>query len=393
MVTGLCHGRWLLGMKPAIVDRPAPKGVKVSFVLPAHNEALHLTDAVESLFKQTYPIFSVIIVENGSTDSTWKEAQDLAKKHPGVVFALNAGNVGSKAGAINAGLAAGFPRGEVTVVQDADTKLDPNAIKLLLPHFYKSSVAVVCGQVLPQPYTGKDPTWCWRAKLVEYEVGQGLAKKAQNALGVVLVTCGCFSMFYSSLMRKFSDKTMAEDMQIAWELQLDGWEAVYEEDSLCFAAEPETTEVYWNQRWRWLCGFLQCYQLMVGELFRRNLRLCFVVHYMFGGALAGIFLNWILFPAGIYYFTRDFMLSVLYANALDLSVMAFALSCFSYKLGGIKLVLISLRSIPESILGTLLIQCNFILAIFSEMFLGRRLTKWQSGHEQKTTTTQQILEG
>jgi cellulose synthase/poly-beta-1,6-N-acetylglucosamine synthase-like glycosyltransferase len=396
-VAGLFDVRWLLGMRSAIVDRPAPEGATVTYLIPAHNEAGHLTHAVKSLFDQTYPIFSIIVVENGSTDSTWREAANLAKEHPDVIFALNAGNAGSKAGALNAGLdalnAGDFPKGEFIVELDADTKLHPKAIALLLPHFFERTVAVACGQVLPQPYTGKYPSWCWCAKLVEYILGQGLTKEAQNSLGTILVTCGCFSMFHSSLIGKFSHETMAEDMQKTWELQLDGWSAVYEPRSLCYAAEPETLEVYWNQRWRWLCGFLQCYQLFVRELLKRNLRLFLMVHYMFACALLGIVLDLGLLPFGIHHFIKNPTLSVVYASVVNIIVMMVALMYYACRLGGFRLMRITLKSVFPSILGVFVIQCNFLLAILSEMILKRKLTKWKSGHAQDKATTQHILEG
>ena len=382
-VTGLFDVRWLLGMRPAIVDRPAPKGATVTILIPAHNEEGHLIHAVDSLFKQTYPIFSVIIAENGSRDATGDEAEWLARKYPDIVFALRAGNVGSKAAALNAGLDAGFPIGELIVEMDADTEFAPDAIERLIPHFNDPTVAVVCGQVLPKPYSGKRPSVWWRAKLVEYILGQGLTKEAQNSLGAVMVMCGCFSMFYASLIGKFSDATMAEDMEKSWELQFQGYKAVYEPESLCYASEPETKEVFWNQRWRWLCGFLQCYELYVGKLFRRNTRLFFVVHYMFICALTGMALDLFLFPIGIYYFTRNPALTEtipIAAITTDIGAMLFALICYSYNIGGVRLVLTSLRCVPAAFWGTFVIQCCFFKAILWEWILQIRLKKWKSGH-------------
>jgi len=164
-----------------------------------------LDRAIRALFKQTYAIFSIIIVVNNSTDRnrTWDEAQALAKEFPNVVFALNAGIIKTKkAGALNFGLDSDCPKGQFIVEMDSDTILEPDAVEKLLSNFWDPTVAVTCGQVLPQPWTGKEATWCWKAKLVEYLLGQGLTKKAQNHFGAVLVMCGCFAIFESSLHRQ-----------------------------------------------------------------------------------------------------------------------------------------------------------------------------------------------
>lgn len=376
IVAGLFDVRWLLGLQPAIVERPAPEGATVTIVIPARNEQVHLRQAVESLLKQTYPLYSIIVVDDGSTDRTGKIADTLAEEHPGLVFAVHTPGTGSKSGALNAGFDSGHPFGELTVVMDADTTFAFDAVEKALPYFYDPSVAVVCGHVSAKPPQGKKTLW-WRAKQVEYRLGQWITKAAQNHFGAILVSSGCFSMYSTSLMGRFSSETMAEDMQKTWQLQTMGYRAVYATESKCLAAEPETFSIFCRQRWRWFCGFLQCYLIEIGAVVRHNARLAIVVHFMFAEAVLDIF----LLPMGLLlFYMLDFEFMVLLPNALDIGVMVVALMFYAYREGGLRLVGQSLWSVPASLIGSLVIRGIFLAAIVSEWFMRKRLTKWAAGH-------------
>lgn len=376
IIAGLFDIRWLLGMPPKHVTLPAPEGATVTVLIPAHNEELHLREAVESLLLQTYRLFSIIVVDDGSTDRTGAIADALAEEYPGLVYAVHTSGTGSKSGALNAGLASGYPYGEFTIVMDADTVFAPDAIEKMLPYFYDPAVAVVCGHVLPKPPQGGKATMWWRSKLVEYILGQGITKMAQNAMGAIVVSSGCFSMYATSLIGRFSDATMAEDMEATWDLQIDGYTAVYAPQSHCYAAEPETFQVFVRQRWRWFCGFLQCYERRMGMVLRRNLRLAIVVHYMFAIALTDI----ILLPLCIYTLRKNPAFAVIFPSLLDISVMTLALLCYAYCRGGVRLAWQSLCSMPAALVGILVVRYLFLFAIASEWFMKKRLTRWAAGH-------------
>jgi glycosyltransferase involved in cell wall biosynthesis len=54
----------------------------VSVIVPAHNAAELLPQAVESVRQQTYDDYEVVIVDDGSDDDTWAVAQRLAARWP-----------------------------------------------------------------------------------------------------------------------------------------------------------------------------------------------------------------------------------------------------------------------------------------------------------------------
>jgi len=44
--------------------------LKISAIIPTHNRATLLKAAIESVLRQTYPVFEIVVVDDGSTDST-----------------------------------------------------------------------------------------------------------------------------------------------------------------------------------------------------------------------------------------------------------------------------------------------------------------------------------
>lgn len=85
----------------------------VSVVMPAHNDAEHVAEAIESILAQDYPAREVIVVDDGSTDNT----AGIVETYRSHVRLLRQPNSGS-AVARNRGLEAA--RGEYVAFLDAD---------------------------------------------------------------------------------------------------------------------------------------------------------------------------------------------------------------------------------------------------------------------------------
>jgi len=93
----------------------------VSVVIPCFRQAHFLADAIESVLRQTYDRFEVVVVNDGSPDDTAAVASRYPVRH---VDQENAG----LAAARNAGLARA--RGEFVVFLDADDRLLPDALRV-----------------------------------------------------------------------------------------------------------------------------------------------------------------------------------------------------------------------------------------------------------------------
>ena len=90
---------------------------KVSVLMSVYNGEIHLGEAVESILNQTFTDFEFIIVDDGSTDSTWSILSEYAVRDKRIVLIQNKNNIGL-AKSLNKGLE--LARGEYVARQDAD---------------------------------------------------------------------------------------------------------------------------------------------------------------------------------------------------------------------------------------------------------------------------------
>src|SRR5262249_4381389 len=98
----------------------------VSTIIPVHNRSLLLRQAVASVLTQTHRPIEIIIVDDGSTDETAREAEALAKAHS-EVRAIHRSNGGPGAARETGRLAA---NGEFIQYLDSDDLLLPAKFEL-----------------------------------------------------------------------------------------------------------------------------------------------------------------------------------------------------------------------------------------------------------------------
>ena len=116
---------------------------ELSFVIPCHNEEGNLRPLVAAIREATEPLkltFEIVIVDDCSTDTSWKVLQELAaadSRVRGLKFAYNCG----QSAAMFAGMKAA--KGKYIVTLDADLQNDPRDIPLFLEAL--KNVDCVCG--------------------------------------------------------------------------------------------------------------------------------------------------------------------------------------------------------------------------------------------------------
>lgn len=98
----------------------------VSVVIPCFNHEAFLEEAVNSVINCSYTPLEVIIVDDGSTDGSFKKAQQLVKNHPGKVSLFKQINAGP---AVARNKAISHAKGKYILPLDADDKISKNYIK------------------------------------------------------------------------------------------------------------------------------------------------------------------------------------------------------------------------------------------------------------------------
>ena len=57
----------------------------ISILMPVYNDAVHINEAIDSILNQTFKQFELLIIDDGSTDSTLNIISKYSVMHP-VIF-------------------------------------------------------------------------------------------------------------------------------------------------------------------------------------------------------------------------------------------------------------------------------------------------------------------
>ncbi|HVW32455.1 MAG TPA: glycosyltransferase, partial [Acidimicrobiia bacterium] len=230
----------------------------VTVIIPAHNEERVIAKALAGLDLARTGDLEVIVVDDGSSDATAEIASSFPVR---VITQRRAG----KAAALNTGIAAA--RGEVIVVLDADTVLDPDFLDAVAPHFADPAVGAVAGNVK----VGNRRSLLARLQALEYIVSLDIDRRAQDVLGVVAVVPGAAGAFRRAALIDvggYSDDTLVEDADLTVALLRGRWSIRYEPGAVSWTEAPETMADALRQRRRWAFGNIEVLAKHSGSVLR-----------------------------------------------------------------------------------------------------------------------------
>lgn len=229
---------------------PVADPLRVSVVVPAYNEALGIAAAVKSLVASAYPDLDVVVVDDGSTDSTFDTVLALAIANVRVIRQENAG----KPAALNTGIRAA--RHDILVLVDGDTVFEPDALRALVACMANPEVGAVSGNTKVGNRRGLLGRW----QHIEYVIGFNLDRRMFDVLRCMPTVPGAIGAFRRQALEEVggvSDDTLAEDTDLTMAICRAGWRVVYAPDARAWTEAPASLGQLWRQRYRWCYGTMQ----------------------------------------------------------------------------------------------------------------------------------------
>jgi len=117
---------------------------KISIIIPVYNEEVYLDRCLKNVFQVKIPGWEkeIIVVNDGSTDSTSALLKKISLVHPLIKIISSLKNQG-KGNAIKKGIREAT--GDIVIIQDADLEYDPDDYLIILKQFTDNKVDVVYG--------------------------------------------------------------------------------------------------------------------------------------------------------------------------------------------------------------------------------------------------------
>lgn len=117
--------------------------VEVSIIVPIYNVERYLNRAIDSIIKQTFTDYEIILINDGSTDNSFSIAQEYVEKYPERIRLITQKNAGLSA-ARNRGIDEAL--GEYVCFIDSDDFIKPDMIERLYNQISsKKADMAICG--------------------------------------------------------------------------------------------------------------------------------------------------------------------------------------------------------------------------------------------------------
>jgi len=222
----------------------------VAVLVPAFNEEVGIERAVRSIAQSNYPDLDIVVIDDGSTDTT-----------PAIVEAAAIGGVrlvrqhnGGKAAALNTGVE--LTDSEIVVMVDGDTIFEADTVRRLVEPFDDARVGAVSGNTKVGNRRGLLGRW----QHIEYVTGFNIDRRMYEVLQCTTTVPGAIGAFRREAIDQvggLSGDTLAEDTDLTLAIGRTGRRVVYAEDALAWTEAPSTIDGLWRQRYRWSFGTMQ----------------------------------------------------------------------------------------------------------------------------------------
>ncbi|HEY0011953.1 MAG TPA: glycosyltransferase [Allosphingosinicella sp.] len=295
-----------LGRRPPIAKasilwrRYADEAPGIALLAPAFNEELTIVESINSLLALHYPDFEVIVINDGSKDSTLatviehfglervERYHDVRVRHQPIrglyatprlprLIVVDKEN-GGKSDALNAGI--NVARSPLFCSMDADSLLESDAlIRAVRPFIEEPRKTLAVGGTIRiangsrieagQVVDMKLPrNFLALVQIVEYLRAFLMARLALSSMQALTVISGAFGIFQRRAALRvggYSHGTVGEDMELVIKLhrlyreRKEPYRIDFIPEPVCWTEVPESLAVLGRQRARWQRGALETF--------------------------------------------------------------------------------------------------------------------------------------
>lgn len=243
--------------------RPRPQLSKdapfVSIMVPAHNEGVVIVKTVQALLDFDYPPdrYEVIVINDNSTDNSAELLANLQKLYQGRnLFVINTDQTNGgkgKSNALNIGLKKA--QGSMISVYDADNTPEKDALRVLVAQLQQNDeIGAVIGKFRTR---NKKASLLTRFINVETLSFQWMAQAGRRQLFKLVTIPGTNYVIRRELLEKIGGwdvKALAEDTEISFQIYRAGYRIDFQPHAVTWEQEPQTMDVWFHQRTRWVKG-------------------------------------------------------------------------------------------------------------------------------------------
>lgn len=241
-------------------DKNLPEEIPfVTVMVPAHNEGIVIVKTVLSLLSFDYPHdrYEIIVINDNSSDNSAEllrgVQKDFGEERLKVINTDNVTGGKGKSNALNIGLKQA--KGSVIAVYDADNTPERSALRLLVAELLQSDrLAAVIGKFRTR---NKEATVLTRFINIETLSFQWMAQAGRQRLFKLCTIPGTNYVIRREILEKIGGwdvKALAEDTEISFRVYQMGYRIKFQPRAVTWEQEPQTLDVWFHQRTRWVKG-------------------------------------------------------------------------------------------------------------------------------------------